>query len=41
MAELNNVIGKDFMRQESTNILRYLPAFVSETSNTFKTICDS
>lgn len=41
MAELNNVIGKDFMRQESTNILRYLPAFVSETSNTFKTIGDS
>lgn len=41
MAELNNTIGKDFMRQESTNILRYLPAFVSETSNTFKTIGDS
>lgn len=41
MVELNNVIGKDFMRQESTNILRYLPAFVSETSNTFKTIGDS
>lgn len=41
MAELNNIIGKDFMRQESTNILRYLPAFVSETSNTFKTIGDS
>lgn len=41
MAELNNVIGKEFMRQESTNILRYLPAFVSETSNTFKTIGDS
>ena len=41
MVELNNIIGKDFMRQESTNILRYLPAFVSETSNTFKTIGDS
>lgn len=41
MAELNNTIGKDFMRQESTNILRYLPAFVSKTSNTFKTIGDS
>lgn len=41
MAELNNTIGKDFMRQESTNILRYLPAFVSETSNTFKTIGNS
>lgn len=41
MAELNNTIGKDFMRQESTNILRYLPAFISETSNTFKTIGDS
>lgn len=41
MAKLNNVIGKDFMRQESTNILRYLPAFVSETSNTFKIIGDS
>lgn len=41
MAKLDNVIGKDFMRQEKTNILRYLPAFLNENSDTFKLIGDS
>lgn len=41
MAKLDNIIGKDFMRQEKTNILRYLPAFLSENSDTFKLVGDS
>lgn len=41
MAKLDNVIGKDFMRQEKTNILRYLPAFLNENSDTFKLVGDS
>ena len=36
MARLQDTIGKDFLRQENTNILRYLPDFLSDYSNTFK-----
>ena len=41
MARLDNTIGKDFMRQEKTNILRYLPAFLNENSDTFRLVGDS
>lgn len=41
MAKFNKTIGKDFLRQEDTNILRYLPSFLSENSTTFKLVGDS
>lgn len=41
MARFNQSIGKDFMRQEDTNILRYLPDFLSNNSPTFKLVGDS
>ena len=41
MPRLDQKLGKDFMRQEDTNILRYLPDFLSENSTTFKVVGDS
>lgn len=41
MPKLDHKLGKDFMRQEDTNILRYLPDFLSESSTTFKVVGDS
>ena len=40
MPRFDKSIGTDFMRQEDTNILRYLPDFL-ETSTTFKLVGDS
>lgn len=40
MPRFDKSIGTDFMRQEDTNILRYLPDFL-ETSTTFKLTADS
>lgn len=40
MPRFDKSIGTDFMRQEDTNILRYLPDFL-ETSTTFKLTGDS
>nr|DAU38025.1 MAG TPA: tail protein [Caudoviricetes sp.] len=41
MPKLDQKLGKDFMRQEDTNILRYLPDFLSDNSTTFKVVGDS
>ena len=40
MPRFDKSIGTDFMRQEDTNILKYLPDFL-ETSTTFKLVGDS
>lgn len=40
MPRFDKSIGTDFMRQEDTNILRYLPDFL-KTSTTFKLTADS